>query len=115
VSKLFSNNIVHSTDTTPIEISAGVQRRTLVWGQNSMLVEWRMKAGTLIPSDQNSEMEEAGYVVSGQVQMKMGDQSVILKAGGGFLAPFRTEHRIDALEDSIVVVMFSPPEEEWKV
>lgn len=114
MAQLFSSNIVHSTDRTPVEVSAGVQRRTLVWGPSSMLAEWRMKAGTCIPPDQNPEMEEAAYVVSGQVEVSMGDQLVTLKAGGAFMAPFRTKHSIKALDDSIVMVMFSPPQEEWK-
>ncbi len=95
-------------------MSAGVQRRTLVWGQNSMLAEWRIKAGTVIPPDQNPEMEEVAYVVSGQVEVHMGDETMTLKAGSAFVASFRTEHRIRALEDSVVMIMFSPPQEDWK-
>jgi quercetin dioxygenase-like cupin family protein len=114
VGRPFSENIVRSTDRSPIELSAGVQRRTLVWGQNSMLAEWRMKAGTVIPADQNPEMEEVAYVVSGQVEVHMGDETMAMRVGSAFVASFRTEHRIRALEDSVVMIMFSPPQEDWK-
>ena len=79
-----------------------------------MLAEWQLKAGAVVPPDRNPEMEAVAYVVSGRVEVNMGDKPVTLKSGSAFIASFRTEHSITALDDSIVMVMFSPPQEEWK-
>lgn len=110
----FSDSVVRSSNRTPVEVSPGVQRRTLVWGENAMLAQWRMKAGTVITPDQNSEMEQVAYVAAGQVEVHMEGQSAVLKSGSAFLAPFRAQPTITALEDTTFIAMFSPPQEEWK-
>jgi quercetin dioxygenase-like cupin family protein len=79
-----------------------------------MLAEWELNAGAVIPPDLHPEMEAVAYVVSGRVEVNMGEEPVTLKAGSAFVASFRTEHSIKALDDSIVMVMFSPPQEDWK-
>lgn len=54
----------------------GVERKTLVYGPNTLLTEFRLKAGHILPMHQHPE-EQTGYLVSGSIRMIIGEEQEV--------------------------------------
>ena len=57
--------------TTPIE---GIDLKTLVYGQKTLMTEFRLKKGSILPRHAHPH-EQTGYLVSGRIRLHIGDQS----------------------------------------
>ena len=97
----------------PVEIFAGVFRRTIVWGERAMVVEVTLPKGTVVPPHAHPH-EQCGYLVSGRLEFTVGDQSQVVEPGGGWAVPGNAVHSVVALEDSLAIDVFSPVREEYK-
>ncbi len=104
--------IVRSSDVEPVEMLEGVSRRTLVTGDRVMLVQFRFQKGASLPSHSHPH-EQAGYVVSGRMKMQIGGDTFQLEAGDSYYVPANAEHRVDVLEATEAVDVFSPPREDY--
>ena len=104
--------VVRSSDVEPVEMLEGVSRRTLVIGERVMLVQFNFQKGASLPSHSHPH-EQAGYVVSGRMNMQIGEDTFHLKAGDSYYVPANAEHRVDVLETTEAVDVFSPPREDY--
>lgn len=102
-----------SSQARPVELWPGVTRRTLVWGQHTMLCEIRLDRGQVVPAHQHPH-EQIGYVAQGKLQFTVDGQTAVLSAGDGYLIASGLVHEVHALEDSLAVDIFSPPREDYK-
>ena len=96
-----------------VEPAPGVQRRTLVWGERTHLVEFRVARGAGVPPHSHPH-EQVGYVASGRMEFAIGDEVRVLGPGDGYLMPSGVVHSTRALEDSVVVDVFSPVREDYR-
>jgi unsaturated pyranuronate lyase len=96
-----------------VEPMPGVQRRTLVWGERMLFVEFRLPRGGGVPPHSHHH-EQVGYVVSGRMEFTIGDAIRVLGAGDAYLMPSGVVHSTRALEDSVVIDVFSPVREDYK-
>jgi quercetin dioxygenase-like cupin family protein len=94
------------------QFAPGVELSTLVHGQKTSLVEFKLKAGTVIPEHQHP-YEQTGYLVSGAVIFKIQDQSYTAMQGDSWCVPENVPHSAEILEDSIIVEVFSPPRKDY--
>lgn len=94
------------------EAREGIWRKTLVWGQESLLSEYRLKMGTILPRHKHAE-EQVGYLVSGHVILYI--NGVIHEAfpGDSWAIPGNVEHSADIIQDSIAIEVFSPVRIEY--
>jgi quercetin dioxygenase-like cupin family protein len=104
--------IVKSSDVEPVEMLEGVSRRTLAAGGRVMLVQFRFQKGASLPPHSHPH-EQAGYVVSGKMKMEIDGDAFQLEAGDSYYVPASAEHRVDVLEATEVVDVFSPPREDY--
>ena len=79
-----------------------------------MVCEFFLERGTVVPTHQHMH-EQSGYVVSGQVTFTIGDMTQTLLPGDSYAIPGDVPHSVTAEEDSVLVEIFSPPREEFRL
>lgn len=98
-------------EVTAVETAPGVVRRTLNSGARITLVEVTLAQGAVV-SEHTHPHEQAGYVVSGRIRCRVGEDTRELRAGDSYLVPGGAPHVVEALEDAICIDVFSPVREE---
>lgn len=82
--------------------SAGRAAHTVVTGDRLRQVLLAIRAGSAL-ADHDNPGEAALHCLSGRVRLSAGDDSWELAAGDAHLVP-QQRHRVDALEDSVVLL-----------
>lgn len=95
-----------------IEALEGVTRKTRVHGENTLMSEFKIEKGAVIPTHSHPH-EQTGFLVSGKLDFVIGGERFLTEAGDSWCIPGNLEHRAEALEDSFVVEVFSPVREEF--
>ncbi len=100
-------------DSVPVfEPAPGCQLRT-PYGEHLMLSQVKMEEGAVIPLHHHSQ-EQAGVLISGTLELKIGDETRILKPGQLYLIPPNVSHRAVAVGGPVVVLdVFSPVREDY--
>lgn len=98
-------------DTSSVEIRPGIHRRRMATTDEVVLFELFMQAGALIPENSN-QTDRVGYVVRGALELTIGGQTCLLEAGCSYAIPGGVVFSGQALEDTLVVDVFSPPQQE---
>ena len=94
---------------SPIE---GIEQKTLVYGEKSLMTEFRLRKGSILPRHRHPH-EQTGYLVSGRMRLYVADQVYECAAGDSWCIPGDAEHGADIIEDSVAVEVFSPVREEY--
>ena len=103
------NNSSKDGYSTPLE---GIEMKTLVHGEKTLMVEFRTKKGSIVPLHSHPH-EQTGYLVSGQVKFSVGSEEIICNPGDSWCIPGDQEHRAESLQDSVLVEVFSPVREDY--
>ncbi len=94
------------------EPAAGVLLKTLVYGDRTSMCEFRLKAGAAIPAHSHPH-EQTGFVVSGRLNLRIGEEVFEAGPGDGWCIRGDVEHAGEALEDAVIVEVFSPVREDY--
>ena len=94
------------------EVLDGIQLKTLVHGEKTLTTEFQLKKGCMLP-DHTHPHEQTGYLVSGQMQLRIGTDTFAVSPGDSWCIPGDVSHGADILEDSVAVEVFSPVREEY--
>ena len=100
------------SDSGYLEPAKGVQLKTLVHGEKTHLCEFKLKKGSALPAH-NHPHEQTGYLVSGSLKFRIGDDVLDAVGGDSWSIPGGMEHAVEVLEDSLIVEVFSPLREEY--
>lgn len=96
----------------PIEPVPGCRMRT-PYGQNLMLSYLEMDAGAEVPLHHHPH-EQGGILLTGKLQLTIGNETRIVEAGSMFLIPPNTPHRAIAIDGPATVLdVFSPVREDY--
>lgn len=109
-----STPFVHHSDIEPVEMLPGVFRRTLAISESMMVCEVVLVEGSQVPAHQHVH-EQTGYIVSGQVEFTIGDETTTLYPGDSYAIPGNVVHSVRPLVASVVIDIFSPPRDEYRV
>lgn len=90
----------------PKEVAPGFHGR-FVHGDNISVAHWEIKAGSSIPAHQHVH-EMIVNVISGKLELTIGDEVKILESGMGATIPSNIPHRATALTDCYVIDVFHP-------
>lgn len=90
----------------------GVEKKTLVYGENTLLTEFRLSAGSVLPGHEHPH-EQTGYLVKGKLRMFIGEEEFLTEAGDSWCIPGNVRHSAEALSDSIAIEVFSPVREDY--
>src|SRR5436190_3658578 len=100
--------LTNRDDVAPVDMMPGVSRRTLNHGEHTSLHEVCIARGATVPEHTHPH-EQIGYLASGSLRFRIGDQEQVLKAGDSWLVPGGVPHVVTALEDAVALDIFSPP------
>ena len=94
------------------QILPGIQLKTLVFGDKSLLSEFRMEEGSQIPSHAHSQ-EQTGYLIAGRLRLSIGDEIFEVAPGDSWSVPGNVAHRAEILADAMAIEVFSPVREDY--
>ncbi len=95
-----------------IEVFEGIKRKTLVYGDNTLLTEFILEKGKILPVHSHPE-EQTGYLVSGHIILSINGERHDMKPGDSWAIPGGAEHGAETIEDSVAVEIFSPVREDY--
>jgi quercetin dioxygenase-like cupin family protein len=90
----------------------GVRLKALVHGDRTLLCEFRVEKGKLLPNHTHPH-EQTGYLVSGRINLIIRDEKFGAMPGDSWCIPGDVEHGAEILEDSVAVEVFSPVREDY--
>lgn len=104
------------TDLTPDHPMSGIERRRII-GEHMMLSEVLLEKGCFVPSHVHDN-EQIALVVRGRIQFGLGregspeHEEMVLGAGEILHLPPNVPHSAKALEETLVLDLFSPISEK---
>jgi quercetin dioxygenase-like cupin family protein len=90
----------------------GVDIRTLAHGERTLMAEFRIAKGAVIPEHDHPQ-EQTGYLVSGRLKFTVRGETVVAEPGDSWCLPAGTVHGAEGLEETVVVEVFSPVREDY--
>lgn len=90
-----------------IEAVEGIYRKTLVWGNNALLTEFKLTGGRELPLHKHDE-EQVGYLISGHIILVIDNDQFDIRPGDSWAIPGGINHSAHILEDSVAIEVFSP-------
>jgi quercetin dioxygenase-like cupin family protein len=103
---------INIADYQPIEPVTGCRMRT-PFGEHLMLSYLEMEEGAEIPRHHHPH-EQGGILISGQMQLTIGDETRLVEPGGMYLIPPNVPHRAVAVGGKAVLLdVFSPIREDY--
>lgn len=94
------------------ELVPGVFMKVLAYGDNSMLCEFQLKQGAVIPAHQHPH-EQTGYLVRGSLRFFGDEGETIVEPGCSWSFKGGVSHGAQALVDTVLVEVFSPVREDY--
>lgn len=105
--------IVRNDGLDPEIIGGLVSRKVLGTGGSLMMVEVSFRKGGIGEVHHHEEHEQVSYIVKGSFEVSVGEDKSVLRAGDSFYAGLRVPHGVVALEDSIILDVFTPIRNEF--
>ncbi|KUG04004.1 putative pectin degradation protein [hydrocarbon metagenome] len=90
----------------------GIYRKTLVWGNNALLTEFKLAGGKKLPLHKHDE-EQVGYLVNGHIILLIGNIKYDMLPGDSWAIPGGVEHSAEIIEDSLAIEVFSPVRSDY--
>jgi quercetin dioxygenase-like cupin family protein len=104
--------IARTDDKGRREVVPGVWLKTLVHGDRTLLTEVKFRKGAVVPEHRHPH-EQTGYLISGSLRFFSGTDEQIARPGDSWILPGGYPHGAEALEDTVVVEVFSPVREDY--
>lgn len=103
----------HVADLPSVEMLPGVIRRA-VWLDNVMVTFFEFEPNTVVPTHDHPH-EQITYVVEGEMEFTLGEETRRLRAGEGVCIPPNTPHGARILDRrTLVLDAWHPPREDYK-
>jgi quercetin dioxygenase-like cupin family protein len=100
------------SDSTPETLFGSLTKRMAAHGGSLMAVQVHLPQGSVAPAHGHPH-EQITYVIHGRVSYRIGDETRELAEGDSAYVPGDTEHEVTALEDTLVVDVFTPQREDF--
>jgi quercetin dioxygenase-like cupin family protein len=100
-------------DWPDVEAAPGVRRRVLSCGDGIMVVQFTIDADAQVPAHTHPH-EQVGYVVSGRMRFRIGDEERELGPGDGYSVPGGVTHGATGITQVIAVDSFHPVREDYR-
>lgn len=103
---------VLNQDIESLNCDPGVHRKVLAHNEDMMMCEIRFEKGAVGALHAHPHLQTT-YVVSGSFEFTIGDEKKVVKTGDSLLMPPDALHGTVALEDGILVDVFSPMRKDF--
>lgn len=104
--------IIKNEEVKLITVGEGVERKILATGGSMMTVEVRFKKGA-IGVVHTHPHEQVSYVLEGSFEFDLEGKKHIIKAGDTYYVKPDQAHGVLALEDSVILDIFTPQREDF--
>ena len=101
------------SDKGYVEITGGVRVKTLVYGEQSLMAEFLLSEGAVLPEHSHPH-EQTGYLVRGRIRLFVGAQSRLINPGDSWCIAADVPHMAEILDDSVAVEVFVPCRDEYR-
>ena len=89
-----------------------VTRKTLVHGARTLMTEFRLEQGAVLPKHSHPH-EQTGYLVSGRMELTIGNETQAVRPGDSWCIPGDMDHSAVAAADSVAIEVFCPVREDY--
>jgi len=93
-------------------VGEGIRRKILAYEKDLMLVVFEFKKGSIGYLHKHPH-KQVGYLVKGSFEVTINGEKKILKTGDSYLTLPNIEHGVLALEESILIDVFTPYREDF--
>ncbi len=90
----------------------GIRFKTLVHGEKTLLAEFKLKKGKILPEHDHPH-EQTGYLVSGRINLIIGGNSYKVAPGDSWMIPGGVRHSAEVIEESTAIEVFSPVRKDY--
>ena len=90
----------------------GIELKTLVYGEKTLMTEFRLKEGSILPRHSHPH-EQTGYLVKGHIVLSIDEQKYDVMPGDSWCIAGGIEHDAEVMEDSVAVEVFSPVRQDY--
>lgn len=104
--------VVKYEDAAGQDIGGGITRRILAHSGNMMIVEATFQKGAEGTAHRHPH-EQVSYILSGSFQYTMEGEVYELKKGDTYYVPPMALHGAVALEDAVILDIFTPQREDF--
>ncbi len=94
------------------QLIEGVELTTLVHGEKTLMGQFKIAKGSAIPAHSHPH-EQTGILVSGKLRFNVDGEVTDTEPGDSWCLAGGVEHSAEALEDSVVIEVFSPVREDY--
>ena len=91
---------------------AGIEQKTLAYGDKSLMVEFRLQKGVVLPLHSHPH-EQTGYLMQGQIRLTIGADIHDVLPGDSWCIPGDVLHGAEIVEESVAVEVFAPLREDY--
>jgi quercetin dioxygenase-like cupin family protein len=86
--------------------------RQFITADRITVARFELKRGGIVPTHAH-ENEQVSFVISGALKFIIDGREIIVTSGELLQIPGHVPHRVDVLEDTLVVDVFSPVRQDW--
>ena len=101
-----------ASDDGYLDALPGIRRKTLSYGDATLMSEFRLQAGHPLPIHDHPQ-EQTGYLVSGRLRLTIGQETHDVAPGDSWSIPGGMPHGAEVLEDAVAIEVFSPVREDY--
>ena len=102
----------YNWDTVPEEQMNASMTRQVIHSETMTVVRLRLRKGALVPQHHHIN-EQISMLASGKLKFVVAGEERVLQGGEILTIPPNAPHWVEALEDTVVVDVFSPVREDW--
>lgn len=104
--------LVHGSGVAPVNCEPGVTRKVLAHSPGVMMCEFSFLKGARGNVHAHPH-EQVSYVAKGSFLFRVGDAVTRVSAGDSVLIPSGVEHGVEALQDAMLVDVFTPRRDDF--
>lgn len=105
--------IVYNEQVPQKQLDDKVARKILGTGGSLMMVEVHFEKGGIGAVHRHEIHEQVSYIVKGSFEVIVGDEKKILRQGDSFYAAQNVNHGVIALEEAVILDIFTPIREDF--
>lgn len=94
------------------EVLDGIYIKTLVHGKETLMTKFLLSKGAVLP-EHNHPYEQTGYLISGRINFFIDQKKHEVKKGDSWCIPKNIMHKVEVIEESVVLEIFSPPRKDY--
>ena len=94
------------------KVLPGIKLKTLVYGEKTLLTEFRLDAGAVLPKHAHIH-EQTGYLAQGKIRLTIGGKIFEVGKGDSWCIPGNMDHSAEILKNSVAIEVFSPVRDEY--